>query len=105
LWQKIYQDRQLIEITKSEYRISGQTGNQILKSLLGSPLNRDFRFAPTGLSGLGLTKLMKDPGPTGSQIRSSLVRFAHNWSNGTMDDSNIPSFHVGGIKPVLLKAT
>jgi hypothetical protein len=42
MWQKIYQDRQLIEITKSEYRISGQAGNQKLKSLLGS-----------GLSGLG----------------------------------------------------
>jgi hypothetical protein len=53
LWQKIYQNRQLIEKTKSEYRISGQAGNQKLKGLLGSPLNRDFRFAPTGLSGLG----------------------------------------------------
>jgi len=49
---KDYQDRQLIEITKSEYRISGQAGNQKLKNLPGSPLNRDFRFAPTGLSGL-----------------------------------------------------
>jgi hypothetical protein len=48
---KNYQNRQLIEITKSEYRISGQAGNEKLKSLLGSPPNRDFRFAPTGLSG------------------------------------------------------